>query len=615
MPAKTNCNFNHAKVFFVPQKPIFKLLACFLGGVLWVLQMQAQQTYRLHIKYLDSGYSVQSFTLQQTFSDKESCLEYIYRLPALLQTQGFVTASVDSVAIDTAQATIHLFFGKRYQWKTFNVKQIDHTLLSSVGFRERQFREQPLNMQTVQQLQGRLLQTLENNGYPFAKIWLDSFVITGDSVTAALMLEKGPLYKIDSIRVYGDVKINNKFLQRYLEISAGSPYRQNQLSQVSPRLLQLPYLQEEAPWNLSLLGTGSILNLYLKPRRSSQVSGLVGFLPANEQLGGNRMLVTGDFNLHLRNSLGMGEALWVMWQQIQVQSPRLQIRYEQPFLGGSAFGTDINFELFKKDSSFLNLNFRVGVQYAFGGNRNGKVFFHSFGTNLITVDTLLIRNTRRLPEQIDQRTSGLGIDYEWFNTDYRFNPRKGNEFRFTGMGGIRRIRPNNNITSISDPLNPGKDLRTLYDSVAARTYTLRMQMQAARYFRLGKQATFKTALQAGWIESPFLFRNELYQIGGFKTLRGFDEESIFASRYGILTTEWRLLTGLNSYLFAFVDAAWVANRSIMQQFDHRFLGAGLGVSFENKAGVFNLAFAVGKRDDLPLNLRQAKIHFGFVNFF
>ncbi|MFZ9718906.1 MAG: hypothetical protein ACO3BD_06075, partial [Chitinophagaceae bacterium] len=234
---------------------------------------------------------------------------------------------------------------------------------------------------------------------------------------------------------------------------------------------QLPYLQEEDPWSISMLGTGAILNLYLKSRKSSQLSGLVGFLPANDQLGGNRMLVTGDFNLQLRNSFGMGEALGLTWQQIQVQSPRLQLRYEQPFMFGSAFGSNLHFELFKKDSSFLNLNFRAGVQYAFGGNRSARIFYHSFSTTLLTIDSMLIRSTRRLPDQIDQRTTQLGMDYEWFNTDYRFNPRKGSELRFVGMAGIRTIRVNNNISSISDPLQPGKTFGSLYDSLNMRAST------------------------------------------------------------------------------------------------------------------------------------------------
>ena len=574
-----------------------------------------QQSYMLKVHWQDSSVERSLNELQTNFTDREACLLYINRLPALLQAKGYISASLDSMYVDSNFANVFLFAGRKYQWKTLNVDAIEPALLNNIGYRDRLFTSQLVNFSNVQQLQQRLLQWLENNGYPFASLWLDDVTLEGDSISAQMKLAKGPLYHIDSIRVFGNVNIRNQFLQRYLEMPAGAIFRRNQLQQISQRILQLPYLQEEDPWNVSMLGTGAILNLYLKPRKSSQLSGLVGFLPANDQLGGNRMLVTGDFNLQLRNSFGMGEALGVTWQQIQVQSPRLQLRYEQPFMFGSAFGSNLHFELFKKDSSFLNLNFRAGVQYAFGGNRSGRVFYHSFSTTLLTIDSMLIRSTRRLPDQIDQRTTQLGMDYEWFNTDYRFNPRKGSELRFLGMAGIRTIRVNNNIASISDPLQPGKTFGSLYDSLDMRATTLRMTLQAAHFFKTGKQTTLKTGVQAGWVASPLIFRNELFQMGGFKTLRGFDEESIFASQYGIFTAEYRVLTGLNSYLFAFADLGWVRNNSMIANTTNRFLGSGLGISFENKAGLFNLAFAFGKRNDQPMNLRQSKIHFGYVNFF
>jgi outer membrane translocation and assembly module TamA len=98
-------------------------------------------------------------------------------------------------------------------------------------------------------------------------------------------------------------------------------------------------------------------------------------------------------------------------------------------------------------------------------------------------------------------------------------------------------------------------------------------------------------------------------------LRGFDEESIFATYYAVSTLEYRFLIGLNSYLFGFTDFGYAGNNSFTEKTDHSYLGLGLGIAFETKAGIFNLTYAAGKRNDLALNLRQSKIHFGFVSLF
>ncbi len=590
------------------------LLFCICSGLLFISHAQ-EKKYQLKYRFADTVDVATSLGLETGFEDKIVCTQYIFQLTGFLQKKGFITASVDSIKMDSSMAEVLLFLGRRYLWTKLDISSISPELLSASGYRAKNFQQQPLDFAAVQLLQQRLLDKLENTGYPFANVFLDSFDLRNDSVHAQLKIDKGPLYKIDSIRVYGDAKISNRFLQRFLELPQGALYQKQALLKISPKLLLLPYISEEQKWNMSFLGTGSIVNLYLKDKKSSQINGLVGFLPTTDPAGNNKLLVTGDFNLNLRNGFGLGETLGIIFQQIQVQSPRLQLAYQQPFLLGSAFGVDFAFDGFKKDSSFLNINLQLGVQYSFGGNKSGKVFYQQFVSNLISIDTNAILSSKRLPDQVDQRTSNIGIEYEWYNTDYRFNPRKGVDLKFTASAGIRRIKPNSNITGIKDPMNPAFNFQSLYDSLGTKAYTFRLKVNAAKFFKTGKQTSFKTAVNAGFVQSPRIFRNELYQIGGFRLLRGFDEESIFASAYAVFTAEYRILIGLNSYLYAFTDAAAVRNNSQFANTSNTFLGSGLGLAFETKAGIFNIAFAAGKRNDLSFNLRQSKIHFGYVNFF
>ncbi len=98
-------------------------------------------------------------------------------------------------------------------------------------------------------------------------------------------------------------------------------------------------------------------------------------------------------------------------------------------------------------------------------------------------------------------------------------------------------------------------------------------------------------------------------------MRGFDEESIFASAYAVTTAEYRYLVGLNSYFFVFGDGDWAQNKSVQVSNSNTYLGVGLGMAFETKAGIFNISYALGKRNDLQLDFRQSKIHIGYLNYF
>src|SRR5690606_35449652 len=250
-----------------------------------------------------------------------------------------------------------------YKWAKLSTDSVDASILSAVGWRQRGFREQPMDFSEVNAWQDKILTHLENNGHPFAKVYIDNIQIVDESVSAELKVEKGPSYKIDSIRVHGNVKISNLFLQRYLDIMNGSEFSKEKLLRISGRMRELPYVEEEYPSKIIWLGTGSILEMYLRPKRSSQVNVLIGFLPNNDQLSSKKILITGEANINLRNALGGGETIGFNWQQLQVKSPRLNLLYQQPYIFNSPIGLDFSFDMFRKDSTFLNVNLQLGAQY------------------------------------------------------------------------------------------------------------------------------------------------------------------------------------------------------------------------------------------------------------
>ena len=577
----------------------------------------AQKTYGLRLYAIDrdSVFLTEELAVLSAFSDRYACSNYINKLALDLRAKGYVTASLDSVHYDSTFATAVIFIGDTYKWATIDTKNIDAQILDAIGWREKNFVEKPMDFDQLKTWQEKILVYLENNGYPFAKVFLDSLQIEDERISALLKLDKGHQYKIDSIRVNGEVKISNIFLQKYLDLPDGSLYNREKLRRISKKLLDLPYVQEEKPSDLSLLSMGSILNLYLKPKRSSQVNVLLGFLPNNDQLTSKKLLITGEANVNLHNALGQGETIGLNWQQLQVKSPRLNILYQHPYLFNTPIGLDFAFDMFRKDSTFVNINLQLGAQYMLSTTQSGKLFIQKFQTILNAVNVATILQTHQLPEDADVNSVNVGIDYSFNNTDYRLNPRKGNEVHIIGSVGTKKIKKNDQIVALKDPGDPAYDFSSLYDTVKLKSYQFRIILSAAKYFQLGKQSTIKGAFNGAVFQSANIFRNELFQIGGYKLLRGFDEESQYLSKYAIGTMEYHYLIGMNSYFYTLFDGGWGQNNSLNRNISYTYFGAGLGLSFETKVGIFNLAWAVGKRSDTQLNLRQSKIHFGFVNYF
>jgi len=586
-----------------------------LSALFTAAQVTKTETYQLKIKFVDkdSSFNPQPLKLQTAFAGKEEARNYINALIPLLHSQGYPTASVDSIFDQTGQTIIRLFLGKQYQWIKLTPDGIEKAALDEGRYKERDYAGKLFNIQQLLALQEKVLRYYEKNGYPFAEVFLDSIRLDDNRMEALLRSRKGPLYHIDSIRVLGKAKISKRFLAHYLEIPNGSLYNKEKLELVGKRILDLPYLQEVQPNDITMLSTGSILNLYLAPKRSSQANFLIGFLPNANQQG--KLQLTADVNLDLKNALNNGETILFKWQQLQPKSPRLNLGYQQPYIFNSSFGVDFLFDLFKEDSTFLQVNAQLGIQYLLSANQAGKIFVQWQNSFLLGtgVDTNLVKATKKLPPNIDVSAVNAGLEYELNKTDYRLNPRKGNELKITTAVGIKNIKKNNEILNLKDPFF---NYSTLYDSVKARSYQFRIKLAGTHYFPVGKQATFKTAVNAGIFISPSTFRNELFQMGGYKLLRGFNEESIYATQYAVATAEYRYLLSLNSYLFGFIDAGWVKNKYQSIDLNNNFIGAGLGLAFETKFGLLNISYAAGKRNDVKLNLREAsKIHFGYVNYF
>ncbi len=593
----------------------------FVRALLWILlfcPLFGWSQYTLHIFPVDkdSVFIRHKLDIPSSFRSRDACTEYVNGLLTTLRTKGYFAASIDSVAYGKTDASLWLYLGQTWRWAYIDARRIDPALLAAVGWNDKVFAHKPLDFRQFESRRQLMLDYMENNGYPFAKISLDSLTLKDSGeVAAVLKMDKGPLYKIDSIRIIGTAKISNEFIQRYLNIPNGSIYKKERLQQISKKILELPYVQEQQPWTLTMVNEGSVINLYLRPKKSSQINALVGFLPSSDPALGNKLLVTGEATVDLKNALGNGETMSLNWQQLQSGSPRLDLLFQQPYLFHSPFGFTGSFDLYKQDSTYIDVNLNAGMQYTLSEHQSGSVFIQDAISSLLQIDTLSIIASHALPEEMDISAVSLGVTYDFNNTNYKFNPRRGNELSFLGSAGTKKIKENAQIVNLKDPNDSSFNFASLYDTVKLHSYEFLVKLSAAHYFPIGKASTFKLGFNGGVFNSPNTYRNELFLIGGYRLLRGFDEQSILAAQYAVGTLEYRYLVGLNSFLFTFVDVGWAKNNVPGYQLNDSYIGSGLGMAFETKAGIFNISYALGKRDDTHFNFHDAKIHLGYVSFF
>jgi hemolysin activation/secretion protein len=157
----------------------------------------------------------------------------------------------------------------------------------------------------------------------------------------------------------------------------------------------------------------------------------------------------------------------------------------------------------------------------------------------------------------------------------------------------------------------------IYNGLKLNSAQYNAELEAEVFVPIKNRSALKLGSRSAYLQNDNMFQNELYRIGGLKTLRGFDEESIYASSYSIFTLEYRYLLEENSYLYVFGDGAYYENQSVSytgDRYDTPY-GFGAGISFETKAGIFSINYALGKQFTNPINLKAGKVNFGIVNYF
>ncbi|MDE1192929.1 MAG: hypothetical protein PW786_12415 [Arachidicoccus sp.] len=561
---------------------------------------------------VDSGnIHFKQLSLQQDFTTKDALTKYVLQLPEMLSAKGFITSSIDSSGEDSNGNFIYLFLGKKYVWTHIRLNKEDVPLLHALHIDPSDFDNKPVMNPPFENNFNTILDYYSNNGYPFANISLDSVQLDDDKVSAVLKINKGTLYNLDSIHVIGSARLSTHFLYQYLQLKDGEMYNAQKLQTVDKLLQNLPYIEVIQPSNVTMYSAGAVLNLYLNKKSTNEVDAILGFQPKNGDEGG-KLQLTGQVNLDLNNSFGGGENIGINWQQLQAQSPRIDLQFQKPYLFKSPFGVDFSFDLYKQDSSYVTVNGNIGTTYQFSQNQTGRVFVNFASSHLVSVDTLEVIATKQLPNVIDESAINIGFGYRFTNTDYKYNPRRGNEFSATILVGNKHVQKNNNIVQISSDTF---DYASLYDTVPLKSYQIKIQAAAAHYFPMGKYSVLKLGVNVGLYQSPAIYNNEMFLLGGYQLLRGFAEQSIYASAYAVGTLEYRYLIAKNSYFFGFSDFGGSRFKNNQTKYNDGFVSFGFGLAFQTKAGIFNFNIASGKDKTNNFGLNNAKVNIAYTALF
>jgi hypothetical protein len=555
----------------------------------------AQNGYTLRLHTLQSN--GQSIIETNQFPDTIQRAAFINQKLQYYFAQGYVYAAIIQVNDSATFKTASIQLQEKYYWNSLQLSKQAAQFLTSFEPQIQTLATQAIDPLKIELLFDKILTYTENNGYPLASLQFDSIKISNQSIDATINLITGNLIKIDSVTVSDPTVISPVFLAAYIGLKNGSFYNQRKINLISERINQLDFLTLK--YNPIIVQGEDKIKLVISPERrnQNQADGLVGLIPS----ANGKANFIGQFHLNLKNVFKRGELIDFNFKGQPNNTRDLNLKFNYDYLLGSFISTELLFSIRRQDTSFVTVTQNYAFPYYFSAKNYLKFFYSNQQTSLISTKSFANLNT--LPIFADVNNQQYGIGFKYLHYINEFYPKKGYHITASIAFGNRTIIRNSQVQ------------QNLYDSINLQSIQFNANLAAALYLPLAKRSVLYWGTQFQHIAATNLFQNELIRYGGLQSLRGFNEESLFAATFALFNFEYRLLLDSKTFMHLFFDQAIAKNPMATQTKITQPFGFGLGLNIASKTGVFSVTYALGKTNSAPINYSNGKIHFGVINYF
>ncbi|MFC3878970.1 BamA/TamA family outer membrane protein [Algoriphagus namhaensis] len=523
----------------------------------------------------------------RSFVSKDALAAYMDSVLLAQQRIGYLSAFWESeTRMDSTKAVLDL--GPQIEKVSIETGNLPLNYLKELG-------QAPVSYQAYDNWVKEVLSLAENDGFPFANIQLTDLQRAGDSLRGVVDFDPGPLITWDSLKVVGDSRTSARYLQNLSLLNPGEAFSQKEFEKATRQISRSPYFRLASEPQIAFQQRKAQPIFELRDRNSNVLDGIIGILPNENEPG--KVLITGQLDLELYHLGGKGRDIALHWQRLNIQTQSLDLSYHESFLFGSPISASLGFSLLKQDSTFLNRFFDLNFGYRPSRDLNLSFFTKRQSSDLIfTAD---FSEITVLPEVADYRWNQYGLALDWNALDSPELPRNGVRVRTKFAAGNKRI-----VENTAFPEN-------IYNDIELNTPQYSLQASVEKHLFIKPAWGMWIHGSLGFIENQNLLLNDLFRIGGLKTIRGFNENFFYARSFAFVNFEQRFFFGERSFLMVFGDAGFVENPFAEQTQDFP-VSVGTGITLDTGNGLFKFILGVGSANEQPFSFTYSRIHFGYV---
>ena len=417
---------------------------------------------------------------------------------------------------------------------------------------------------------------LSKKGFPFAKVSFKNHELSQSSIIRSnLNIDYGSRRYLDKIIVKGYEDFPANFTNNIFKINKNRFFDIDKATKQSKLIDDTNFARNIREPEILFTNDSTSLYLYLEKIRRNSFDGFISF-DSDENSG--KINIQGYAKISIINTFNSGEKINFDFKSQKNQDRSLNSNFIFPYFLGSPFNLKYSLNLIQKDSSFTSNENSIDIELNLKNVKVGLGFQKNKSNSIAQTQFV---------EDFNSKLFNISSEYFIADSNDKLISEK---FKLlVKIGSGKKIQLNN------------------------ETRLTRYKLELGKKFDFSERFELQSLITKEKINSENLVNNELIRFGGSESIRGFDNNSIFADGYTLLATNLNFYLNETLYVYSIFDIANYTN-SILD-LDQDIYSGGIGFSTVTENGVISINYSKGNNWGNSFNLKNAKINVIFTTFF
>lgn len=523
-----------------------------------------------------------SLQMQTSFDDFGSLKKETDTLYLKLNRMGFIESELLALKKENDSSYIaDYFLGKKYSEikvyyseAHFSKKELQRVSSEiTPDYFILPFETIPLSLKKLTALRNQ-------KGNAFARLKLTELEIDRENtLKATIKVDDGNLRTVDSIVIKGYEKFPRPFLKYYAGVRTKKVFNKEKLVRQNENLNSLGFVSAIKPPEALFRKDSTTVYFYLEKQNNNTFDGILGFGTDEET---QKLKFNGYLNLELKNNLNYGEQLLLNYKADGEEQVNFRVKATLPYLFQTPFGISGKLKIFKRDSSFVTSEQELRTTYQINPKSTAYLGYKSYNSSNL----------------LDKAVAGTAI------VDFT------SKFLIAGTTYLKPQNRKNFPIKTFLSFDSGIGFR---EKEGSTDNQIRIEALANNIFNLNYRNSIFVQNITSILLSDSYLENELFRFGGINSIRGFNENSIDASFYSIINTEYRYQFNDGIYMHSIIDVGYFENETLILK--QKLYSFGIGLGLQTKAGLFKFNVANGNTENQNFDFSNTKIHISLSSKF